>query len=95
MVIKILHGFDLCTYLGTCRFQRDAQILPHFDQVGHKDVHHGPRVVGGGSNSQLFLTPWHRRIVDGLDIVTLPLDEFVRQLRAERWVSNLYALPKT
>jgi hypothetical protein len=58
-------------------------------QVCHKLIHHGPVMVWGWCNPQLLLSSWHGWVVDGLDVVAVLHDQFVRNLGADGRVSYL------
>ena len=69
--------------------QGQPQVTPGGLQVLDKLVHHLLGVVRRGRDPELFLAPGHGGEVDGLDVVTIALEEHVRQGRAEGRVTHV------
>ena len=69
--------------------QGQPQVQPGALQVLDKLVHHLLGVVRRGGDPQLLLAPGHGGEVDGLDVVTVALEEHVRQGGAESGVTHV------
>lgn len=71
------------------KFILPARFCFKLTTLTHKVLHHGRVVVGRGSQAQELLTAGHRRVVDGLHVDVVPLQQDVAHLGVELSVAHL------